>query len=285
MEEQHNIPSEPNSSMEELKLEEDENIKEISLEEDILGTQSLLMSESDEDAGDDLRLKGNESPQKKIHFKRSRRLLDSDDDLEDAQMQSNNEENVINKKKISALIDSDSDDDKITLKDENDNQTGQLKPTQADDVNPKPKNIKKQKKNSRSKTNLQEKKIRVGGTKKVNKKKAKYEQIPNLEDIKDYEAITKKGVSLVDTDPSPDESAVSDSEDPTKNTKHVEPSNVNSTEKNKTSKVVRVSKCHVPFLMNKTNVFTFFKRHLLRRLWMKCKPYKASSKDYTEKRT
>ncbi|KAI8126260.1 putative claspin [Lucilia cuprina] len=106
--------SDQNISMEELKMEEDENVKEISMEEDILGAQSLLMSESEEEDKEDSINKKNKSPQKKVLVKKTKRILDSDDEdsVENKATEPNGEQtekSVTNKKKISTLIDSDSE--------------------------------------------------------------------------------------------------------------------------------------------------------------------------------
>uniref|UniRef100_A0A1I8NTF8 Claspin n=1 Tax=Stomoxys calcitrans TaxID=35570 RepID=A0A1I8NTF8_STOCA len=116
---------EHNMSMEELKVDDDEeNVKEVSNEEDILGAQSLLMSESeDEDA---VGSNANKSPLKKHSPKgankkidspsvnktspgRTKRFLNSDDEAEPSKEVKGD---VQRKNKISSLIDSDSDDDK-----------------------------------------------------------------------------------------------------------------------------------------------------------------------------
>ncbi|XP_065361839.1 claspin [Calliphora vicina] len=128
MEVEHLNTSGANTSMEELKVEEDENVKETSMEEDILGTQSLLMSESDEDDRDNSINKNKKSPLKKKNIsKRSKRILDSDDEdgIENKQPETEENEEVnlaTNKKKISTLIDSDSEVDE-EYKDEDQEQT------------------------------------------------------------------------------------------------------------------------------------------------------------------
>lgn len=109
---EHNSSLEQNTSMEELKVDEDESNKETSLEEDILGAQSLLMSDSDEESNHNKNTSNSSLP-KKISPKRSKRILDSDNEEEEISAKDEVVEisSIKVNNKISALIDSDSEQD------------------------------------------------------------------------------------------------------------------------------------------------------------------------------
>ncbi|XP_075161029.1 claspin [Haematobia irritans] len=121
---------EHNISMEELKVFEEEDIKDVSVE-DILGAQSLLMSESeDESAGVSKKspqkklspkietknlpspIKG--IPKEKLHSGRPKRIVDSDDETGQSEKTDDKETKSEKKSKISSLIDSDSEEDDVS---------------------------------------------------------------------------------------------------------------------------------------------------------------------------
>ncbi|KAM7356840.1 claspin [Cochliomyia hominivorax] len=205
MEMEQENTSEQNISMEELKMEEDENIKETSMEEDILGAQSLLLSESDEE--------DNKSPLKKISPKRTKRILDSDNDEEESKKEStestssNNVENIINKKKISALIDSDSEQDEGENKAQKVNKSDEDEVSQIDFKQIKKDLYKSSKKDKKSKSSknkkFSEKRDNDSEMSEEFKKKSKEDSDSERDDTR---KDRRKILSLVDSESSDAES-------------------------------------------------------------------------------
>lgn len=203
---------EHNMSMEELKVDEDESVKEISLEEDILGAQSLLMSES-EDENEETKTT-NKSPLKKLSPKVCHRIVDSDDeersmDPEKDQNvwkgeQMENVEKIVPKKKISALIDSDSENEESETN-KNRNQSDVEASTQDNSEAEEIKQKKKSKSEKKSKMQKSKESKKPKSKPPVLKKKDKKKKLKENEDEHKSEnerpdIATKKISKLVDSD-------------------------------------------------------------------------------------
>lgn len=182
MEVQQDNSMEQNTSMEELKVDEDESLKESSLEEDMLGAQSLLMTDSDEENNQNIDT-GNCNLPKKISPKRTKRIVDSDDENDEMNSVKDKVVDINSAKsanKISALVDSDSEEDientkgetKHFMEDLNDKEAG-ANDTQNVDFKQIKRNLKK-----KSETTAKDQKT----IKKTKNKSIKIKENTSLED-------------------------------------------------------------------------------------------------------
>ncbi|XP_073837927.1 claspin [Musca autumnalis] len=205
---------EQNTSMEALKVDEDENLKETSMEEDLLGAQSLLLSDSEEEEGD-AGVKKYRSPLKKIspneklNSNRTKRIIDSDDEqqpIENSENKSNGLEESdeedrppVARKKISALIDSESEAEE---REPTDNNRNRLKLVDSESEHDSVENENSdQKKKAQKKTNKKVKKVKDSVESKIKKKSKKKNQSGSEDESENYDKKSKKKISnLVDSD-------------------------------------------------------------------------------------